>query len=355
MTRIEFTEEEIEKLRYERFHHPHPRVQQKMEALLLKSQGVPHWQICEILAITENTLRAYLQAYLEGGVEKLKELNFPCPQSELAAHAETWEGYFREHPPATIKEAVAKIEELTGIRRSETQVRQFLKSLGMRRLKLGAIPAKADPEKQAIFKKEVLDPRLAEAQAGRRAVFFVDAAHFVLAPFLGYLWCFARCFIKAPAGRQGFNVLGALNAVTHELITVTNDAYLNAITVCELLRKIAEANVGVPISLILDNARYQKCAVVREVAESLNIELVYLPSYSPNLNLIERFWKFIKKQVLYSKYYADFAAFSEAISNCIGLAHPQHKQQLDSLLRLRFQTFDRPQLGPAEFPALASG
>lgn len=153
MTRIEFTEEEIEKLRYERFHHPHPRVQQKMEALLLKSQGVPHWQICEILAITENTLRAYLQAYLEGGVEKLKELKFPCPQSELAAHAETLEGYFREHPPATIKEAVAKIEELTGIRRSETQVRQFLKSLGMRRLKLGAIPAKADPEKQAIFKK----------------------------------------------------------------------------------------------------------------------------------------------------------------------------------------------------------
>ena len=153
MTRIEFTEEEIEKLRYESFHHPHPRVQLKMEALLLKSQGVPHWQICNILAITENTLRAYLQAYLEGGVEKLKELNFPCPQSELAGHAETLEGYFRQHPPATIKEAVAKIEELTGIRRSETQVRQFLKSLGMRRLKLGAIPAKADPEKQAIFLK----------------------------------------------------------------------------------------------------------------------------------------------------------------------------------------------------------
>jgi len=164
-----------------------------------------------------------------------------------------------------------------------------------------------------------------------------------------------RCFIKAPAGRQRFNVLGALNAVTHELITVTNDAYINATSVCELLRKIAQANVGVPISLILDNARYQKCAVVREVAESLNIELVYLPSYSPNLNLIERFWKFIKKEALYSKYYADFGAFSKAISDCVSLAHTEHKQQLDSLLTLRFQTFDQPQLGPAEFPALASG
>ena len=165
MTRIEFTVEEIEKLRYESFHHPHPRVQLKMEALLLKSQGVPHWQICNILAITENTLRAYLQAYLEGGVEKLKELNFPCPQSELAGHAETLEAYFRQHPPATIKEAVAKIEELTGIRRSETQVRQFLKSLGMRRLKLGAIPAKADPETQAIFKKRGAGPAIGQFRA----------------------------------------------------------------------------------------------------------------------------------------------------------------------------------------------
>ena len=182
----------------------------------------------------------------------------------------------------------------------------------------------------------------------------MDAAHFVLAPFLGYLWCFARCFIKAPAGRQRFNVLGALNALTHELITVTNDAYINATAVCELLSKIAQANVGVPISLILDNARYQKCAVVRELAESLNIELVYLPSYSPNLNLIERFWKFIKKQVLYSKYYGDFAAFSKAISECISLAHTRHKRELDSLLTLRFQTFDQPQLGPPESGALLS-
>ena len=135
MIRIEFTEEEIDKLRYERFHHPHPRVQRKMDALLWKSQGIPHRQICAILGISENTLRSYLRAYQEGGVEKLKELNFPCPRSELVRHAGTIEAYFREHPPATVKEAAATIERLTGIRRSPTQVRQFLKSLGMRRLR----------------------------------------------------------------------------------------------------------------------------------------------------------------------------------------------------------------------------
>jgi hypothetical protein len=87
------------------------------------------------------------------------------------------------------------------------------------------IPAKADPVAQAISLQEVLEPRLEEDQAGERAVFFVDAAHFVFAPFLGFLWTVARVFLQALSGRQRFNVVGALNALTHELITVTNDSY----------------------------------------------------------------------------------------------------------------------------------
>ena len=171
----------------------------------------------------------------------------------------------------------------------------------------------------------------------------MDAAHFVLAPFLGYLWTRLRRFIRAPSGRQRFNVLGALNAVTHQLVTVTNDSYINAQSVCDLLRKIAAAHQEIPITLILDNARYQKCKIVWALAESLKIELLYLPSYSPNLNLIERLWKFVKKQVLYSKYYADFTCFSGAITDCLAQTHTQHKAALDSLLSLRFQTLQEPQ------------
>ena len=119
-------------------------------------------------------------------------------------------------------------------------------------------------------------------------MFFVDAAHFVLGAYLGFLWCFERLFIKSGAGRKRFNVLGALNAVTHELITVTNDTYINAQSVCELLYKLAALDLSLPITLVLDNARYQKCALVMEVAQTLDIELLYLTTYSPNLNLIER-------------------------------------------------------------------
>lgn len=185
---------------------------------------------------------------------------------------------------------------------------------------------------------------MTEAKAEQRVVYFMDAAHFVFAPFLGYLWSFSRLFVRAPSGRKRFNVLGALNAITHEVITVTNDSYINAQSVCTLLMQLASLHVNVPLTLVLDNARYQKCTVVQELAALLHIELLYLPSYSPNLNLIERLWKFVKKQCLYSKYYADYDAFTTAISDCLQHTHDRYKKELDSLLTLRFQTFEKVQI-----------
>ena len=138
--------------------------------------------------------------------------------------------------------------------------------------------------------------------------------------------------------------MGALNALTHELITVANDTYINAGTVCELLRHLAALRLGVPITLILDNARYQKCALVTAVAASLQSELLYLPAYSPNLNLIERVWKFVKKTCLYSTYYANFQDFKQAISDCLAQTHTTYKAELDSLLTLKFQTFKESQV-----------
>lgn len=167
----------------------------------------------------------------------------------------------------------------------------------------------------------------------------MDAAHFVFAPFLGILWCVQRLFVKAPSGRQRLNVLAALNAITHEVLSVKNLTSMTAETVCELLARLAGAHPGIPITVILDNARYQRCALVQTVAQTLGIELLYLPAYSPNLNLIERFWKFVKKQCLYSKYYPDSESFQQAILVCVEQAPTKNKVELDRLLTLRFQTF----------------
>jgi transposase len=127
MVRINFTEDEIEELRYERFNYPHQRVQLKMEALLLKSQGLEHKKICEILKICHDTLTDYLREYFDGGIEALKKINFYKPQSQLMDHRATLEEEFRINPPATVNEAVARIKEITGIERSDVQVGKFLK------------------------------------------------------------------------------------------------------------------------------------------------------------------------------------------------------------------------------------
>lgn len=340
MIKLEFSAADKEAFNHERYYHPQAQVRRKMETLWLKSEGLPQAEICRLASISPPTLSEYLKAYQQGGLKQLKQLNFYQPKSELVAYTDLLKSHFEQHPPATIKEAQAQIEALTGIKRSGTQIQAYLKSIGMKCRKVGLLPAKADPAKQAEFNQEKLDPALQQAQSGQRKLFFVDAAHFVLAPFLGFVWCFTRLFIQAPAGRQRFNVLGALDALSHELVTITNDTYINAESFCQLLWKVRNLYPDIPISLVLDNVPYQKCKWVWNTAALLEIDLLYLPPYSPNLNLIERLWKFVKKKCLYSKYYAKFDLFKQAITDCLAHTHDLYKAELDTLLTLNFQTFD---------------
>lgn len=157
--------------------------------------------------------------------------------------------------------------------------------------------------------------------------------------FLSILWSFARIFVKTSSGRQRFNVLGALNAVSLEMITVVNDNYINAWSVADLFHKIRKQHPVGKIILVLDNAKYQKCHVVHCAANMLNIQLLYLPPYSPNLNLIERVWKFIRKKSLNCKYYENFDLFKAAIQECIAKFGCEYKEELETLLTWSFQTF----------------
>jgi transposase len=170
---------------------------------------------------------------------------------------------------------------------------------------------------------------LRQAQRGQRTVLFVDAAHFVFGPFLGYLWCLVRLFVPGPCGRKRYNVLAALNAVTHEVIRVANHSYINAESVCALLRQIAAAGLPRPITLVLDNARYQRCALVQALARSLRIELLFLPSYSPNLNLIERLWRFVKQECLACRPLPDYPTFTQAIDECLDCLPTKYKDQME--------------------------
>ena len=226
-------------------------------------------------------------------------------------------------------------------------MRPFLKDgLGRRWRKTGAIavPPKetvaAPAREPATCLREEREPRSEPARAGARRVDFVDAAHFVFAPFPGSLGCAARRFVRAPSGRQRSNVLGAPGAVTHRLIRVTNPDSIDAESVCARLRAVAGASAGLPITRVPDNARYPKCGLVPAPAESLKSERLYRPASSPNLNLIERLWRFLRKESLDSTYYEDDARFTAAIDRCLDDLPTVHKGAMETLLTHKFQTFE---------------
>jgi transposase len=172
MRKIKFTEAEINELHYQRFHHPHSRVQLKMEVLYLKSQGFAHQDIAKLAKVSTETVRKYIKEYEEGGIEVLKIIKFRRQESELANHRETIREHFEKHPVAGMKQASAEIASLTGIERSPERVSKYLQREGLKRMKVGMIPAKADVERQAEFLEKELAPRLAEAETGKREVFF---------------------------------------------------------------------------------------------------------------------------------------------------------------------------------------
>ena len=173
----------------------------------------------------------------------------------------------------------------------------------------------------------------------------MDAAHFVWGTgFLVGLWCIARMFIRTSSGRKRYNVLGAYHAITGKLLTVVNESYINSVSIGEMLRLLRRSHWGEPITIVLDNAAYQRCYWVREYAVLLDINLMFLPSYSPNLNLIERLWKFVKKESLNNRYYESFDAFKRGIDTCLNDIDKKHQTQVATLMNLRFQTFKNDQI-----------
>ena len=209
-------------------------------------------------------------------------------------------------------------------------------------MKSGSLPAKADPAGQRNFYDETLKPLMEKVvQKGTEHVLlFMDASHFVMGnDFLGGIYGRTRRFVKTFSGRKRYNVLGAIDYVSKKVITVTNDTYITAVDICKMLVKATSEYTGKQIHIILDNARYQKCDLVRKLAEYLNIDLVFIPPYSPNLNLIEQLWKFVKTR-LRSKYYDDFSLFQSTINSIINETTTTYRNQIESLIGEKVQLFD---------------
>lgn len=316
------------------------REKKRALGVFLVQEGIVEKKAAQIIRASDKTVKKHCKKYETSGIEAIKD-NPYRPTSELNNYAELIKEELDKEPCQTINQVKAKIENLTGIKRSPTQVRYFLKKQGFRRLMTGQIPAKANTNIQQQFLEKEIEPRLEEEKAGERKVFFVDAAHFVLGAFIGYLWVLTRIFVRTAAGRQRFNVLGAFSVENCDLVTYFNESYINAVSICELMKKIRIQFPDIAITLILDNAKYQKCQLVFDTAKILKIELLYLPPYSPNLNLIERMWRYVRKECLYAKYYETFSDFKQSIINCLSDVGTVRKKDIQKLITTNFQIFNK--------------
>lgn len=201
------------------------------------------------------------------------------------------------------------------------------------------MPAKADAEKQRSFLDDTLMPLIEKAQNGLVELFFMDASHFVMGGFAGRVWSVVRKYVKTSSGRSRFNVLGALNFMSKQVEAITNSTYITSAQVVEMLEKLSKSYTK-PIYIVLDNVAYQRCYFVKNKAEDLGINLVFLPTYSPNLNLIERVWKLVKSRVLNLAYYETFDNFSDSISACVQTLHENSMTDMLSLVTPKFHIVD---------------
>ncbi len=127
MRAFTFSPEVLAEIRHDRYHHPHPRVQRKMEVLWLKSRGFTHQEIASLADVSPRSVQRYLDEFEQGGLQRIRRLGWQGKHGERDDHQQSLEEYFLEHPPRSAREAQQAIERQTGIRRGLSQVRAFLK------------------------------------------------------------------------------------------------------------------------------------------------------------------------------------------------------------------------------------
>ena len=310
-------------------------------SMALIAAGIPDARVSELTGLCDRSVRALRKALEEGKTEDIFQVRGGGGgRSKLAGVEQVIIKEIETGNYSSRQQIADMIYEKYGIKMSLSSISTLLKKNGVKRLKCGSLPAKAKPSEQRIFYENTLYPLMQEAKKGIITLFFVDASHFVMGcDYLGYIYGKVRRFIRTYSGRSRYNVLGALNFISKKMTTITNDTYITSIQVCDLIKKVSLEYVGNPIYLVLDNARYQKCKIVKELAEQLNVILVYIPPYSPNLNLIERLWKHAKNR-LRIKYYDNFHEFKEKIDSIVDNTDKSDKVIIDSLIGEKVQLFD---------------
>lgn len=245
--------------------------------------------------------------------------------------------------PGNAREAADIIRRLSGHTFSLTWVRALMRDAGMSFKKLQPVPGKADPDRQKQWIADI-QPVISEAGEGKRRLLFMDAVHFTLEAFTCRVWCSGSLYLPTGAGRNRFNLPGAIDPFTMDLIHSHSIMYVDAEQVKAFLEKVRNQSGDIPVSIVLDNARNQHCQDVKGKAAQFGIDLISLPPYSPNPNIIGRLWKYTRKTVLAARFFETPFLFHEALRIFFEEDICQHYDSLRTLLTLKFQSFENAHL-----------
>ncbi len=319
--------------------HKLSREADRIKAILMLNKGYNYEQIGQLLLMDGESIRRWHQQYESEGMNGLLTNHYEGGQTKLSMQDQkTLAAYLEKQVCLSAKEICHYVQERYSVDYTVKGMTDLLHRMGFTYKKPKHLPGKADRQKQEAFIEQYQKLRKKSSQGDR--IYFMDGTHPKHNSQLGYGWIRKGKdkFIKANTGREQININGAYDIENHRAI-VREDERINAQSTVDLLKQMLHKQPQGKIHVILDNARYYRSKYVQEfLSKSRRIHFHFLPAYSPNLNLIERLWKFMKKKVTYCKYYEKFSVFRQKIleffQNIV-----RYKKELEKLMTENFQLF----------------
>ena len=308
----------------------------RIKAVVLLASGRTAEDVAEALLIDPNTVRNHFKRYQQGGLSGLLHVAYRGSDCELSeADLAILDAHLQDQLYLSAKDVAAWVEETFAVAYTVSGMTALLHRLGYVYKKPKLVPGKADRQAQEAFLATYQE--LKENKGEDDVILFMDAVHPQHNPVLGYGWIKRGEDREVPSntGRRRLNINGAVDLERLEPVVRYDDTIDAASTIALFDQLLLAYAYATCIYVICDNARYYRSKVVQEYLQNSRIKLVFLPAYAPNLNLIERLWKFFKKQVLYNRYYETFGDFRAACEDFFD--NPKrYRAELRSLLTENF-------------------
>ena len=353
MLPFDISQADLDLVKMNRKSHISPIVRDRCLAIILTELGYGRQASADIIGCSRNTVTNYVRMFVQYGVSAILQVNYRGKVHQLHGQFTeiVEELMLPDNVPATVQQAREWLADKYDYVVSKESVRKLLHRLGFRYKKWDVFAGNAKKLDEWLLDQEAflekLEPLMSKADAGEVDLVFTDAAHFVYGKFSGRAWLNGRQFKATGHGRWRLNVYGAYDVSSGHILTHYGQNNVDAEFVVNYLTWLRSEHYldrDKPLHLVLDNARYQHCALVKEHAQSLNILLEFLPSYSPNLNLIERLWRYLKN-LMGQAFYFNKEEFHDTIVHLLeSLDKDSHRRKLQPLMTRKFQRFDNAQI-----------